>query len=131
MSTRFDSVKNDLSFQAVPGLTGGEVRGAKAEGVEFPKLLDPVDDLPPATVITSVKRDGDNLIVNGVSSDNTEVAKVEVSGLLATLSSVAPGVTEWEARLPAGGKSEINAHAVDRAGNVEALRARKAATPSS
>jgi hypothetical protein len=128
MSTRFDAVKNDPSFQPVQGLTGGEVRGAKVEGVAFPKLLDPVDDLPPATVITSVRRDGEKLIVRGVSSDNGEVAKVEVNGVPAKLSSVVPGMTEWEARLPTTTITQITASAVDRSGNAEALSHQRVAT---
>ena len=37
-------------------LTGDESRVAEVQNVEFPKLLDPVDDLPPATVITYTHR---------------------------------------------------------------------------
>jgi hypothetical protein len=48
--------------------------------VEFPKLLDPADDLPPATVITHVRRDGDRVAVRGTTSDNGAVKRVLVNG---------------------------------------------------
>ena len=38
----------------MPKLTGDESRAAEVTDVAFPNPLHPVDDLPPATVITSV-----------------------------------------------------------------------------
>src|SRR5207244_11877350 len=60
--------------------TGMDTVVAEVGDVEFPKLLDPVDDLPPATVITHVWRQGANLLVRGVTSDNGVVTKVVVNG---------------------------------------------------
>ena len=37
-------------------LTGDESRAAEVKDVDFPKLLDPVDDQPPATVVTRITR---------------------------------------------------------------------------
>src|SRR4051794_40182123 len=59
VSTKAEELKSDgLAYKEVPLLTGDEPRGAVVKGVAFPKLLDPVDDLPPATVITHARRDG-------------------------------------------------------------------------
>ena len=56
---------------------------AEVRNVTFPRLLDPVDDLPPATVITCVHREpGERgvstprLIVRGTTSDNGTVRRV-------------------------------------------------------
>ena len=44
-----------LKYRAVPPLTGHEAQVAEVHDVEFPQLLDPVDDLAPTTVITEVR----------------------------------------------------------------------------
>src|SRR5262249_50607413 len=87
---------------------------------DFPKPLDPVDDLPPATVITHWRRaEGGNLVVRGTTSDNGTVKTVLVNGKEAR--AVAPNFAEWEATLPepAEGPGELRARAEDAAGNVE------------
>jgi hypothetical protein len=119
MSTRFPQVMNDPAYAPVDGLTGEEVRGARVEGVAFPKLLDPVDDLPPATVITSVRKDGDKLIVHGVTHDNGDVARIDVNGQAATVTVSGAGISDWEAQLAAGSAPTVSAAATDNAGNVE------------
>jgi hypothetical protein len=92
---------------------------AEVRDVEFPKLLDPVDDLPPTTVITHVRKlSGGKLAVRGTTADNGTVTRVLVNGKEAKAG--APNFTEWEItleELPATGKLE--AHAEDTAGNVE------------
>ena len=46
-----------LKYRAEPPLTGHESQVAEVRRrARFPKLLDPVDDLPPATVITQAYR---------------------------------------------------------------------------
>jgi len=45
-------------------LTGDESRVAEVKDVTFPKLLDPVDDLAPTTVITSVTAKDGKLLVS-------------------------------------------------------------------
>ena len=86
---------------------------------DLPKAMEPVDDLPPVTVITHVKRLAEGkLIVRGTTSDNGEVKKVNVNGkeAKATRSNFA----EWEIVLDGvkAGQS-LTAHAEDAAGNVE------------
>src|SRR5262249_11171351 len=64
-----------------PPLTGDSSRVAEVHDVEFPRLLDPVDDLPPATVITHVRRLEDGKVaVRGTTSDNGTVRRVLVNG---------------------------------------------------
>ena len=100
----------------MPLLTGDESRVAEVKDVEFPKLLDPVDDLPPATVITQVSRTADGKWrIRGVASDNGVIKTVIVNGRPAT--ATAPNFAEWEVVLEAA--DAITAHAEDAAGNVE------------
>ena len=84
--------------------------------VSFPQLLDPVDDLPPATVITSVSRANGKVTVRGTCADNGTVTNVMVNGQAAK--SVAANFAEWEVVL-SGDASKIEALATDAAGNVE------------
>jgi hypothetical protein len=92
---------------------------AEVSDVAFPKLLDPVDDLPPTTVITHVSElAGGKLRVRGSSTDNGTVKRVLVNGKEAR--AVAPNFAEWEItleKLPGAGRLE--AYAADAAGNVE------------
>jgi hypothetical protein len=105
-------------YQDLPGLTGKNTLGTVVQGVAFPKLLDPVDNLPPATVITHVRRSGANLIVRGTTADNGTVTKVLVNGQPAR--ALAANFAEWEAILtPAASAKQIQAQATDAAGNVE------------
>jgi G8 domain len=86
----------------------------------FPRPLDPVDDLPPATVITLTRAlDGSRLLVRGTTLDNGTVAQVLVNGQPAR--ALTPNFAEWEVVLsgvPAGAV-KVTAHAADAAGNVE------------
>lgn len=93
---------------------GRKMKSAETRDVEFPELLSPVDDLPPATVITSVSRG----IVRGTTSDNGPVRRVLVNGREAT--ATAPNFSEWEIAIDGPGK--IEAWAEDAAGNVETNR---------
>jgi hypothetical protein len=103
----------------VPGLTTKGTRATAVKGVEFPKVLDPVDDLPPATVITHASRRGNRVVVRGTTSDNGTVKRVVVNGKPAR--AVAPNFAEWEAVLTdvPPGACKLTAHAEDAAGNVE------------
>ena len=99
-------------------LTGDESRVAEVKDIEFPKLLDPVDDLPPITVITHVQQTGNKLLVRGTTSDGGTVKRVLVNGQEAR--SVRSNFAEWEIELAATGEiSTLRAHAEDAAGNVE------------
>lgn len=119
VSTRSNEFKAaPEKFRAETPLTGDESRVAEVSGVSFPHSLDPVDDLPPATVITRVIRDGKTVTVRGVASDNGAVKTVTVNGKAAK--PLAPNFAEWEVVLEnvrAGAK--LTAAAEDAAGNVE------------
>src|SRR5262245_19927803 len=99
---------------------------AEVKDVEFPKLLDPVDDLPPTTVITHVKRivgerggSTPRLVVRGTTAHNGTVKRVLVNGKEAK--ALAANFSEWEIDLDSApaGAVKLEAHAEDAAGNVE------------
>ena len=118
VSAKFPSAMAGAEFGSVEKFTGRDVRAAKSAPVAFPKLLEPVDDLPPATVILSVHRQADGrLFVRGVSQDNGEIAAVTINGLRATIVTQHAGVADWEVNLPAA--KEVSAAASDKAGNLE------------
>jgi hypothetical protein len=101
-------------------LTGDESRVAEVRDVDFPKLLDPIDDTPPATVITYVAAaPRGKVTVRGVASDNGPIKKVIVNGREAKASS--PNFAEWEIVLEGAphGRLKIEARAEDAAGNIE------------
>jgi hypothetical protein len=108
---------NQYAFHAEPPLTGDESRVAEVANVEFPELLDPLDDLAPATVITTVEQRGGQLLVRGTCSDNGDVRRVVVNGREAA--AMSPNFATWEIALDAPSPREISAHAEDAAGNVE------------
>ncbi|HMC63659.1 MAG TPA: G8 domain-containing protein [Gemmataceae bacterium] len=120
-STRAKDLINDGNqyHEEVP-LTGDESRVAEVHDVAFPKLLDLVDDLPPATIITHVvKVDAKKLLVRGTTSDNGTVKRVLVNGREAR--AVTGIFAEWEIVLDVKeirGR-EVEAYAEDAAGNVE------------
>jgi hypothetical protein len=121
VSTKTKELHNDgNTYREEALLTGDESRVAEVRDVEFPKLLDPVDDLPPATVITFTQRlPGGKLRVRGTTSDNGVVKKVLVNGKEAK--PLAGTFGEWEIVLEdvkAGG-AKVEAFAEDAAGNVE------------
>jgi hypothetical protein len=113
-----DLAGDNEKYVEVEKLTGEKSLAAEVSGVEFPELLDPVDDHPPATIILSARRQDGKLVVKGVSHDNGEVADVTVNGQAAKIVSQTAGVADWEITLAADAK-KIVAHAADAAGNVE------------
>lgn len=106
-------------YREEPGLTGKLTRVTEVKDVPFPKLLDPVDDLPPTTVVTHVKVEGTGMVVRGTTADNGVVKKVVVNDRKAT--ALAPNFAEWEVVLAGvkAGELKLTAHAEDAAGNVE------------
>ena len=72
-----DFQSQSQAFRSESPLTGRESRVQEVKDATFPKLLDPIDDAPPATTITypprgiTAKRDGDRLIVRGTTTDNS------------------------------------------------------------
>ena len=103
-------------FRAESPLTGDESRVAEVKDISFPHLLDPVDDAPPSTVITSVVRAKGKVTVRGTCADNGTVKKVKVNGQEAKETSA--NFAEWEVILQ-GEAKRIEAFAEDAAGNVE------------
>jgi hypothetical protein len=87
--------------------------------VPFPRLLEPIDDLPPVTIITSVTKAKGGLIIRGISQDNGDIALVRVNSVLAATVASSPGIIDWEAIIRARGVTDVTARAVDRAGNAE------------
>jgi hypothetical protein len=117
VSTKNPEMLKDAEYQPVKDFTGKDVRAAVVKDVEFPTLLNPVDDLPPASLIRAITKSGGKLIVTGVSQDNGDIVGVSVNGQPAKIAASAAGVTEWRAEIPAADK--VTATATDRAGNVE------------
>jgi hypothetical protein len=121
VSTKANDFRADgQNYREESLLTGDESRVAEVREVEFPKLLDLVDDLPPATVITAVVAlPGGKVIVRGVASDNGVVTKVVVNGREAK--ALCPNFAQWETMLEGvpRGSLQITAHAEDAVGNVE------------
>jgi hypothetical protein len=110
---------SDAAYRPVDGFTGKDARAAEVKSAEFPTLLEPVDDLPPATMVISVLRVRGKLIVKGVSQDNGDIASVTVNGRPAKIISSHAGVTDWEVTLDAPRDRKLTAHASDKAGNTE------------
>jgi hypothetical protein len=94
--------------------------GAKYQSPEIEVAkLNPIDKLPPMTVITHVRKDGTNLIVRGTTSDNSELASVSVNGRPARL---LDRYGSWEVTLDGvkSGLLSLSATAKDVHGNEEA-----------
>ncbi len=94
--------------------------GKKGPEAEYPRPLDPVDDLPPVTVITQVRRDAmGRLVVRGTTVDNGTIKKILVNGREAR--TLRPNFAEWEAVIENAGDGtrKITAQAEDMAGNQE------------
>jgi hypothetical protein len=121
VSAKFAEGVTDAEYRSVEGFTGKDVRAADVKNVPFPTLLEPVDDLPPATMITSVRKVKGSLLVKGVSQDNGDVASVTVNGRAAKIVSAQAGVADWEIVLERrdANTTTVTAQAVDDAGNSE------------
>lgn len=92
-------------------------KGTQPTEAEFPGALKPVDDLPPATIITSAMRQKDGTwLVRGTVEDNGEVKRVLVNGGEAR--AVTANFAEWEIGIASDVK-QVSAYAVDAAGNME------------
>jgi hypothetical protein len=118
VSTRSPEYKSTpAKFHKEPPLTGNESAVAEISDMELPKVLDPVDDLAPTTVITHVRRSAaGKIVVRGTTADNGTVRRVVVNGTEAR--ALADNFAEWEVALAAP-LAELKAHAEDAAGNVE------------
>jgi hypothetical protein len=125
-----DFSQADKSYRDERPLTGRDSRVAEVQDVPFPKLLDPVDDLPPASIVSwprvghAARLEGGALVVRGTTTDNGRVKRVVVNGVEAH--STDYDFTQWEARLSGvkPGKLTLEAHAEDESGNAEITRHR-------
>lgn len=95
-----------------------EPTGKQPVAADYPGELQPVDDLPPQTVITSVSQTDRGWLVRGTTSDNGVVKRVLVNGGEAR--ALRENFAEWETLLPATtARTELKAFAEDAAGNIE------------
>jgi hypothetical protein len=95
-------------------------RGTAPKEADYPRPLEPVDDLPPVTIITHLRRTaGGKVLVRGTTADNGTVKKVLVNGQQAQ--ALTANFAEWEAALEnvAPGSLKVTAQAEDAAGNIE------------
>jgi hypothetical protein len=118
LSAKFTNEVNE-AWRSLDGFTGKDVRAAEVKSAEFPTLLNPVDDLPPATMITSVQKVKGKVLVKGVSHDDGEIASVTVNGHAAKLTAANAGVADWEIALDIPRDRKLSAGASDKAGNTE------------
>jgi hypothetical protein len=114
-----DLMEDGNRYREEPGLTSNESRVAEVNGVEWPELLNPCDDLPPATIITSVQNHLGKLVVAGIAHDNGEVDSLRVNGHEAKLTKSNSGVVQWSLEMSAPVDGRLTAVATDGAGNVE------------
>lgn len=122
VSTRSNEYRDGTKYFEHELLTGDESRVAEVRDVVFPELLDPVDDLPPVTVITHVLADEGRLLVRGTTTDNGPVRCVVVNGREAQATEA--NFAQWEIVLDAPAKeaaAKLVAYAEDTAGNREKM----------
>jgi hypothetical protein len=111
----------DGDYRSIEGWSGPEARAAEVKNITFPQLLLPVDDLPPATLITSIRSEGAKRIVRGISHDNGEISTVSVNGQNAKIVAQHAGVADWTIALDAASDGRYIATATDTAGNPELM----------
>lgn len=124
VSTRAKDLIGDGSkFRAEPPLTGDESRVMEVANIPFPQLLDPLDDLPPTTVITHVRKLTDSKWqVLGTTADNGAVKRVLINDQEAK--AIDANFARWEIQLdiPKTGSQRLEAFGEDEAGNIEKRR---------
>lgn len=91
---------------------------------------DPVDDLPPITVITRIQRTDGGMELRGVTADNGVVRNVYVNGRPVAIGR--QGVSEWSLVVPGSAAEGLTftASSEDAAGNVEQTPHRRAVPAS-
>ena len=119
ISTAAKDLFNDgNNYKPMPPLTGNESVVAEVKEADWPELLNPIDDVPPATIITSVRRSGDKLIVRGISHDNGQIVSVTVNDQQAKIVASQAGVVDWKAEVAVSAQMLV-ASSKDKAGNAE------------
>jgi hypothetical protein len=121
VSAKFTEQAPETSYHSIQDFTGKGVLAVEVNGVAFPQLLEPIDDLPPVTLITSVRKAKGQWMVRGISHDNGEIASVLVNGQTASILRSQAGVVDWEIALESrgAGATKLAAKAADRDGNIE------------
>jgi hypothetical protein len=105
-----DYAADKLTYRDEAPLTGHESRVAEVADVEFPKLLDPADDLPPTTVVTQAIRGEDGRwTVRGTTTAPGTVQRVLVNGKEAR--SLRDHFAEWEIVLDGTAKGGLKLEA--------------------
>ena len=118
VSTRSKDLLGDGNkYAKEPGLTGDESVAAEVANVNFPELLQPVDDLPPATIITRIDMNGRQLKIFGTTHDDGTIKTVTVNGQPARIHRQQHGVADWTIEL--ADAKQLIAAATDVAGNTE------------
>lgn len=127
VSTKARDFRADgLNYKADFPLTGKHAAVAEVRDLRWPKLLDPVDDHAPTTVVTwprphdTVRRNPDgSLTLEGTTTDNTATARVVVNGQPAE--DLDYNYHRWRITLRdvPQGPLKIRAAATDTAGNTE------------
>jgi len=111
----------NADYRSIAGWTGDDALAAEIADVAFPELLAPIDDLPPATLITGIRTVGSKRIVRGVSHDDGEIATVTVNGRPAEILTQHAGVADWTITLEVPSDDRFLARSVDRLGNSEQI----------
>lgn len=118
VSTRAKDLLSDGNkYAKETNLTGDESVAAEVRNVNFPELLHPIDDLPPATLITRIDEIGGCLKIHGTTHDNGTIKIVTVNGQPARIHSQQHGVADWTIEMAT--PAQLTATATDTAGNAE------------
>ncbi len=120
-----DLIEDGNDYQSIPALTAKESRVAQVTKIAWPEVLDPIDDLPPATTITSVKEHNGKMEIEGISHDNGKITKITINGQPADVTASASGVVDWKITLDTPANRELVAAATDEAGNTETATAHR------
>ena len=118
-SMKLPQISNDAAYRSITDWTGPEARATEVTFIAFPELLLPVDDAPPATLITSIVSKGAKRIVSGISHDNGEIATITVNGHNASIITQQAGIADWTLTLDAPADGRYVAQSTDRADNAE------------
>lgn len=121
VSTRLSDMTRDVELPVIDGWAGSDARAHKVANVEFPDLLSPRDDLPPATMITRIEALGAQWRISGIAHDNSDIATILVNNRKATIVAHHAGVVDWTITLEAPVDRRLVALAVDSAANRERI----------
>ena len=118
-----DLIKDGEVYVQKRPITGDESRIAEVKDLPWPTLLEPVDDLPPVTVVTRTEREGPYVMVSGTTHDNGSIRCVKVNGKDAIFEKTQNGVVNWKAKVGTtlGEPVKISVAAEDESSNKELL----------